>query len=65
MKEFTEDDIERINSVIGRGDKEAARAEIADLHPADVAELIQQLDEEQAMFIFDLLDEDTAADVLM
>ncbi len=65
MKEFTENDIERINSVIGRGDKEGARAEIADLHPADVAELIQQLDEEQAMFIFDLLDEDTAADVLM
>ena len=65
MKEFTEQDIERIQSIIGRGDTEAARAEIVDLHPADVAELIQQLDEEQAMFIFNLLDEDTAADVLM
>lgn len=65
MKEFTQDDIERIVGIIVADDKEAARAEIADLHPADIAELFQQLDSEQAEYLFKLIDEDSAADVLM
>ncbi|MBO4941814.1 MAG: magnesium transporter [Muribaculaceae bacterium] len=65
MKEFTQDDIERIIGIIAADDKEAARAELADLHPADIAELFQQLDSEQAEYLFKLVDEDTAADVLM
>jgi len=65
MKEFTQDDIERIIGIIEADDHESARAELADLHPADVAELFQQLDTEQCEYLFKLLDEDTAADVLM
>ncbi len=35
------------------------------MHPADIAELYQGLDLREAEFLFNLLDEDTAADVLM
>ncbi len=65
MKEFTEEDITNIENIIAQNDSDAVRKVIDDLHPADIAELIQKLDEEQAMFIFTHLDEDTAADVLM
>ena len=64
MKEFTQDDIERISGIVTADNSEAARAELADLHPADIAELFQQLDTEQSEYLFKLLDEDTAADVL-
>ena len=65
MKEFTEEDITNIENIIAQNDSDAVSKIIDDLHPADIAELIQKLDEEQAMFIFTHLDEDTAADVLM
>lgn len=65
MKEFTQDDIERIVGIIEADNKEAARAELADLHPADIAELFQQLDTEQAEYLFKLIDEESSADVLM
>ncbi len=65
MKEFIQEDIDRIVGIIKADDSEAARAELSDLHPADVAELLQQLDTEESEYLFKLLDEDTAADVLM
>ncbi len=65
MKEYTPEYLENIRSIIERGDEEAARNELADLHPADIAELYQELDLEQAEFLYKLLDGDIAADVLM
>ena len=65
MKEYTPEYLEHIREIIDRGDEEAARTELADLHPADIAELYQELDLEQAEFLYHLLDGDTAADVLM
>lgn len=65
MKEYTEEDLQHIRQIIERGDEEAARHELADLHPADIAELYQNLDLDQAEFLFRLLDEEKAADVLM
>ena len=65
MKEYTEEYLEHIRSIISAGDQEAARQELDDLHPADIAELYQELDLEQAEFLFKLLDEDAKADVLM
>lgn len=65
MKEFIQEDIDRIVGIIKADDSEAARAELSDLHPADVAELLQQLDTGESEYLFKLLDEDTAADVLM
>ncbi len=53
MKEYTED----------RTDD--ARAELESLHPADIAELYQNLDIDEAEYLYRLLDPETAADVLM
>ena len=35
--------------------------ELSSLHPADIAELYQDLDLDQAEFLYKLLDEETAA----
>lgn len=65
MQEYSPDYLEHIRDIISRGDVEAAKAELANLHPADIAELYKDLDLEEAEFLYHLLDEDTAADVLM
>ena len=46
-------------------DEAAAKELMDDLHPADIAELFQELDHDEFQFFVDLLDDDTAADVLM
>lgn len=46
-------------------DDAAAKELMDDLHPADIAELFQELDHDEFQFFVDLLDDDTAADVLM
>lgn len=65
MKEYTPEYLEHIRAIINAGDTEAASKELASLHPADIAELYQNLDLEEAEFLYRLLDDDTAADVLM
>ncbi len=45
--------------------KRRLEKELADLHPADIAELYQDLDLEEAEFLYRLLDDETKADVLM
>ncbi len=65
MKEYTDQYIDEIRDIISRHDEMAARAELEQMHPADIAELYQDLDLEEAEFLYHLLDEDTRADVLM
>ena len=65
MKEFNEEYLEHIRKIINDNRADEARAELATLHPADIAELYQELDLEEAEYLYRLLDEDTAADVLM
>lgn len=65
MKEYTPENLEEIRDIIKSKDAEAARKAIADLHPADIAELYQNLELDEAEFLYSLLDEETAADVLM
>ncbi|MBD5331999.1 MAG: magnesium transporter [Bacteroides sp.] len=65
MKEYTPEYLEHIRAITERRDEEAARSELADMHPADIAELYQELDLDEAEFLYKLLDDDTAADVLM
>ena len=65
MKEYTDEYLERIRDIIKSNDADEARAELATLHPADIAELYQNLDLDEAEYLYRLLDEDTAADVLM
>lgn len=66
MKEFTDQDIERIEQAIDSGDEQLARTEIYELHPADIAELFRTLNLKQAEWLFNLIsDNETKADVLM
>ncbi len=65
MKEYTEEYLKHIKDIIDRGDIDTAREELETLHPADIAELYQDLDLAQAEFLYKLLDEETRADVLM
>ena len=65
MKEYTHEYLEHIREVIHSQNIEVARKELEGLHPADIAELYQNLNLKEAEFLYDLLDEDTAAEVLM
>lgn len=65
MKEFTPEYIDELKRLAGMRDEAAAKELMDDLHPADIAELFQELDHDEFQFFVDLLDEDTAADVLM
>lgn len=65
MQDFTPEYLEKIKDIIQRQDAEAARAELEHLHPADIAELYQNLELDEAEFLYGLLDEETAADVLV
>lgn len=65
MKEYSPEYLAQIRGIIEQGDVDAARRELQELHPADIAELYQDLDLEQAEFLYKLLDEETAADVLL
>ena len=65
MKEYSDEYMEHIRKIINDNRAEEARAELSTLHPADIAELYQNLDIEEAEYLYRLLDEDTAAEVLM
>lgn len=66
MKEFSDQDLERIEGYIESGDRGKALEEIAELHPADIAELFRELNLRQAEWLFDLIgDREKKADVLM
>lgn len=66
MKEFSHEDIERIQDLIDQANQEAILQEINDLHPADIAELFQDLNLRQAEWFFEHIpDKEKKADVLM
>ncbi len=60
-KEF----IDNIQPLIEQKDADRLKAILEDLHPADIAELCNTLDIDEARFIYSLLDNETAADVLI
>ena len=65
MKDFTPEYLEQIRDIISGHDDERARTALADLHPADIAELYRDLNLAEAEYLYRLLDDDTAAEVLM
>lgn len=66
MKDFTDQDIERIEALIEEGNEGKIRVELAQLHPADIAELFQSLNLKQAEWVFNEIDDkEKKADVLM
>ncbi|MBD5252389.1 MAG: magnesium transporter [Bacteroides sp.] len=65
MKEFNEDYLHHLRTIINDHNDEEARRQLSDLHPADIAELYRDLDLTEAEYLFRLLDEEAQADVLM
>ena len=65
MEKFSEEYIKEIQQVIDDKIEQKAKEYLKDLHPADIAELYQALNLDEAEFIYRLLDSEKAADVLM
>lgn len=65
MIELTKDYIETLKHIIEQKDDAKAQAMLQDLYPADIAELYQELNLQEAIYLYLLMDGDKAADVLM
>lgn len=65
MIELTKEYIDNLKGIIAAKDDTKARALLSDLYPADIAELYQELDLQEAIYLYLLMDGDKAADVLM
>lgn len=62
---MNEEYINNIRRLIEQKDSAQIKALLVDLHPADIAELCNELSPQEARFIYLLLDNETAADVLI
>lgn len=60
-----EEEIERIQLLIENKEADQLKEMLDHLHPADIAELCNELDAEEARYIYLLLDNEKAADVLV
>lgn len=65
MEQFSQEFYDEFRSIIESKDNEKALEILNDLHPADIAALYQELDLDEAEFVYLLLDADKAADVLL
>lgn len=66
MKEFTPEDIERIEQFIDTEQRQEVLHELEGMHPADIAELFQHLNLKQAEWVFELIpNREEKADILM
>ena len=63
--ELNEEYIDKLKALIDQKDADHLKNLLADLHPADIAELCNDLDPEEARFVYRLLDNETAADALV
>ncbi len=65
MIELTKEYVENLKKFIESKDDERIKAILNELYPADIAELYQELDLQEAIYLYLLMDGDKAADVLM
>lgn len=66
MKEFSPEDIEKIERLIDSGQRQEVLQELEGMHPADIAELFQHLNLKQAEWVFELIpNREEKADILM
>ncbi|AHW60021.1 magnesium transporter [Draconibacterium orientale] len=63
--EATREYIEQLRELIEEGNKKEVAVLMKDLHPADIAEIMDDLNTEEAKFIYLLLDGEKASDVLI
>ncbi len=62
--EFTKQFLDNIREIIDRKNTEDLKNILNDLHPADISEILEELELEEAKFLFLALPNDIAADVL-
>lgn len=66
MIDLTKEYIDNLKSLIVEKNDDGIQALLAELHPADIAELFQALNMQEALYIYSLIEDDeTAADILM
>lgn len=65
MIELTKEYIENLRHIITEKDDTQAQVLLNELYPADIAELYQELDLREAIYLYLLMDGEKAADVLM
>ncbi|MFA9389492.1 MAG: magnesium transporter [Prolixibacteraceae bacterium] len=63
--ELTKDYIEQLEEWIDKGTVDQIKESILDLHPADIAEILEMLSMDDAMSVYLLLEGDLASDVLL
>lgn len=57
--------IERIHQWIQEKQEQTIREYLKNLHPSDIAEICDELDEEDARYIYSILDNETVSDVIL
>lgn len=57
--------VREVQGLIEARNADELKFTLAEMHPADIAELAEELDSEDARFLYHLLDNETAADVLI
>jgi len=68
LKDLIEEDPKFLDDIKALIEEEAAESVLgilADLHPADIADLINHLDKDEAHYVFNLLDTETASNVIL
>ena len=64
-KEYSADFLEQLKLIVEERDIIGAIRLLEDLHPADIADLVDEMDTEDAEFVLKVLDDQTAAGVLV
>nr|WP_321454152.1 magnesium transporter [uncultured Carboxylicivirga sp.] len=62
--ELTREYINQLQELISSKDEDTISSLLSELHPADIAEIYEELTIEEAKFLYFLMDDDKAADVL-
>ena len=62
--EFTREYFDQLRAALETNEKVAVLKMMEELHPADIAEIYQELEQDEARMLYLLLDDETAADVL-
>ena len=63
--EITQEYLDTLSKSIANADEAVVFEYVKDLHPADIAEILHELNLQESRYIYDLLDEQTAADVML
>ena len=63
--ELTKEFIQEITGKIERQEFQLIKTELSELHNVDIAELIEELDEEHGKILFELFEDETSAEILI